>query len=125
MPASTVMTGPQLANLSGMVATLVTENLTGLEEQRQQLMVEKQVVLGRRATWQRAQERMADLEAWCRSVASQLGNLTYDQKRMALDALGVRVIVWRSDHSPRYRIEANIPLDEPIVSRTGRSSSRG
>ena len=115
----------QLANLGGSIAALVTEKLTSLEEQRQQLLVEKQVVLGRRATWLRARERMADLEAWCRNVADKLGHLTYEQKRLALDALGVRVIVWRSDHSPRYRIEANIPLEEPIVSRTGRSSCRG
>ena len=66
---------------------------------------------------------MADLELWCRNVAERLDGLAYEQKRMALDALGVRVEVWRSDHEPRYRIEANVPLEEPIVSRTCRSSS--
>ena len=47
--------------------------------------------------------------AWCRTVAENIQELTYDQKRLALDALGVRVTVWRKgDRAPR--IEASIRL---------------
>jgi hypothetical protein len=36
----------------------------------------------------------------------------YLEKRTALDALGVMVKVWRSDHTPRWEAEASIPLSE-------------
>jgi hypothetical protein len=41
--------------------------------------------------------------------------MTYADKRLALDALGVQAKVWRSDHEPRYEITASIPLDAPHV----------
>lgn len=56
------------------------------------------------------------LEEGCRRVGANLGNLTYEQRRLTLDALGVEARVYRSDHEPRYVIMASIPLDRPIVS---------
>ena len=32
----------------------------------------------------------------------QIEGMTYQQKRMALDALGVTARVYRADHQPRY-----------------------
>jgi hypothetical protein len=39
--------------------------------------------------------------------------MTYDQKRTALDALGIQARVWKTDHDPRYLITAGLPLDPP------------
>jgi site-specific DNA recombinase len=100
----------QLANVGGAVANLVTEKLAALEAKREQFASERDAILLRQRAWKTASQRLEDLEAWCRSVAANLGDLAYDQKRLALDALGVRVFVWRADHTPRYTIEATIPL---------------
>jgi hypothetical protein len=47
-----------------------------------------------------------------RAGLRRLGELTYDQRRLALDALGVHVRVWRPDHPNRFKIEASIPLGD-------------
>ena len=105
----------QLANVSGAVAELVTQKLAGLEAQRQQLQGEREAILGRRQSWIAARGQLADLERWCRGVAANLRSLTYQQKRDALDALNVRVRLYRQDAPDRFVIEAGIPLDDPIV----------
>jgi hypothetical protein len=57
-----------------------------------------------------AQERLDDFEAWCHNVAAYVEDLTYDQKRTALDELGVKVQVWRGDRDPRWKINAKMPF---------------
>ena len=57
---------------------------------------------------------------WCRTVADHLGALIYEQKRLALDALGIQVQLWKADHTPRFQITATIPLD-----RRGQSAEAG
>jgi hypothetical protein len=58
-------------------------------------------------------ERIVSIKTWCRKVGARLDQMTYDQKRTALDALGVQVRVWKSSHDPRYLITAGVPLDPP------------
>ncbi len=59
-------------------------------------------------------DRLADLAAWCSRVAGNLPTLTYDEKRMVLDALGVEVRVYRTDHDPRWEITmAPTPGEDP------------
>jgi site-specific DNA recombinase len=114
----------QLANVSGGVAELVTQKLSGLEAERQQLQSERDAILRRRQSWIAARQRVADLETWCRTVATKLGEFTYQQKRDALDALGVRVKVYRQDAPDRVVVEGSIPLDAPIVYPTPARSAR-
>jgi hypothetical protein len=59
---------------------------------------------------------MRDVVTWCRQIAARLDTLTYEQRRLALDALNVSAKVYRHDHEPRYVITASIPLDDVIVS---------
>jgi site-specific DNA recombinase len=97
-------------------APLQTE-LVALGARRRQLEQEREGILSRRAGWEAAQGRLAELEAWCEAVAAKLGTLTYAQRRLALEALGVEARVWRADVHPRYQITASIPLP-PIASET-------
>lgn len=39
--------------------------------------------------------------------------MNYQQRRTALDALGVQVRVWKTDHNPRFLITAGAPLESP------------
>lgn len=89
----------------------IVAQLSMLAQSRRRLEAERDQILAQRDAWQAAQHRLDDLRAWCETVASRLDTLTYEQKREALYALGVRVLVYRRDHDPHYRIEANIPLN--------------
>ena len=100
----------QLANLGATIADLVREKMAALAAQRQQLLTERERILLRQQAWQEAQNRLDELETWCRKVAANLGSFTYTQKRLALDALQVQVRVWGTDHEPRWEVTASIPL---------------
>jgi site-specific DNA recombinase len=116
----------QLADLGGPVAALVTERLGALQAQREQLAAERERVLARSRTWRAARERLGTLQTWCRSVATRLADLSYEQKRLALDALGARVKVWKTEHEPRYEVALSIPLSDAgsIVFGSRRGSAR-
>ena len=55
--------------------------------------------------------RLDELEAWCATVAAKLKNPTYDDKRLALDALDVHVKLYPASHTPRWEIDASMPLN--------------
>ena len=92
---------------------LVTEKLATLEAQHAQLGGERDAILGRRSAWRAWRARLGDLQAWCRTVAANVDDLDYDGRRLAMEALGVRVTLWGTDHTPRYEILTN--LDPAIV----------
>lgn len=47
---------------------------------------------------QAVMDRFADLEDWCRKVRGSFSHLSYDNTRLALDAVGVRAFTWRQGH---------------------------
>ena len=114
------------ANISRRVAALDVDDvaapllaeLANLGKQRRQLQTERSAIAARQDGWQAARSQLGDVQSWCRDIAGRLGTLTYEQKRLALEALGVQVQVWRSDHDPRYMITASIPLGDPEPSQT-------
>jgi len=114
-----------LAHVNGTAGAVIAEKINTLENQRAQLTAERESIFGRSQAWSRAQERLGDLQAWCAAMAKSLGTLTYQEKRLALDALGVQAKVWRTDHEPRYEIRASIPLEGVIVERSTRSPCPG
>lgn len=112
----------ELAAFGPAVAAAVRERAAGLETEHARLQAERERVLARRAAWEQAQERLGDIQAWCNSVAVNLAEQTYAQKREALEALGIAVTVWPSDHTPRWTITTDIPFDASIVdSSSGRA----
>jgi site-specific DNA recombinase len=106
----------QLANLGGSVASLVSDKLNALDGQRQRLEEERAEILARQSAWLAAQARIADIRAWCERVAKNIDRLTYNEKRDALIALDVRVMLHRADHTPRWEITASLPLDVSTTS---------
>jgi hypothetical protein len=99
----------------------VVAQIEALRTQERVLATERDQILGRRANWAAGRQRLANVKAWCRKVGARLDQMTYDQKRTALDALGVHVRVWKANHDPRYLIMAGVPLDPP--GQTGQDSS--
>ena len=89
----------------------VAAEMRALAERKRQLQEERAAILARRAGWEEALGQLAGLERWCRTVAANLRGLTYAQRRMALDALNIRVRLFQQGEEPRYEITAAIPLD--------------
>jgi site-specific DNA recombinase len=104
-----------LANLGKNVAAIVRERLEALDRERERLQAERATILASRTAWESAQGRLGELEAWCKTVAANLVEFGYEQKRLALEALGVSAKVWRAGHEPRYEITADIQFEAPIV----------
>jgi hypothetical protein len=101
-----------LGLVTGAAAELIAGKLAELEGQYDRLMAEREAILQRHQTWKAAQARLTSLERWCRIFGANLGQLTYEERREALEALGIKAKVYRADHTPRIVIEANILLDE-------------
>lgn len=119
----------QLANMTDAIsmainadalATLVAR-LDQESAQKSRLLEEREGILRRREAWLSAESQLGSLTEWCRTVAARLGHLTYEEKRLALEALGVQATVYRKDHDPRYVITASIPMDGSITSETPRA----
>ncbi len=97
---------------------LVTADVNSLTSQKRQLHDERTAIEHRQAAWQATGEQLLQLEDWCRRVATNLPTLDYTQKRSLLEALEVRVILYHSNHDPRYEIRATIPMRDDIASVT-------
>lgn len=63
---------------------------------RDQLLNERNGLARRRDAWAAAGDRMRELVAWCELVASRLKTFSWQEKRLALDALSVQVQVFPS-----------------------------
>ena len=112
----------RLALVDDEAATAVAEEINALATRKRRLEQERADLVTRQAGWQAAQERLESFEAWCGRVSATLESLTFEQRRLALDALGVQARVYRGDHDPRYVITASMPLDGPIASTSVSSS---
>ncbi|MDP9369421.1 MAG: recombinase family protein [Chloroflexota bacterium] len=92
-------------------AAVVAAEVNTLASQRKQLQVEREAVEARSAGWRATQDQLDSLEAWCRRVAVNLDELAYEEKRHLLDALGVQIRLYHTDHAPRFEVVASLPLD--------------
>jgi site-specific DNA recombinase len=88
-----------------------------LVELRQLGVESKALRLDQQQLRRRAADHDADTNAlnnitsWCHRVSKNLSTLTYQEKRLILDALGVSVRVFRADHEPRWEITmAPLPI---------------
>lgn len=97
------------------LVAVVREKLAALTEQKRQLQTERDSVLARHAGWERAQQHITDIQAWCTALAEELASLDYTARRTALEALGVEARLFRQGDDPRYVITARVPLGEQVV----------
>ena len=66
--------------------------------------------------------RLRSLSEWCQTVTANLDVLTYDEKRLALEGLGVRVQIWRpatTDEQGNPYPRWQIVLDPVLPLRSG------
>jgi site-specific DNA recombinase len=90
--------------------------LTELKQSR--TTVENEIVefKSQQAHWRDAQLVLSNLSEWTRTVGVNLDRLTWKERRLVLDALGVRLTVFPHGHEPRFVMDAEIPVE--VVSPT-------
>jgi site-specific DNA recombinase len=104
--------GRQRQNLSRAIASMdndeaaepLVADLGRLADERRSLSARRDALASQAAGADVDRERLKGLREWRTRVAANLDRLTYDQKRMVLEALGVVVSVYREDHEPRIEI---------------------
>jgi site-specific DNA recombinase len=86
------------------VAPLMLE-LQYLAVDAKNISTERENLVLRAENSESERQKLHDLAAWCTQVAGKLPCLTYEEKRLILDALGVSVTLYRADHDPRWEIK--------------------
>jgi site-specific DNA recombinase len=104
---------------------MVAARMDELGERIETLAGRRAEVLAHHETRLAASDQARLFVDWCARVAGNLRVLDYGQKRLALDALGVQITVYRADHAPRWTMTASIPLEaggeEIVYPMAGRS----
>jgi len=96
------------------LATLMMGEIKALTAHHMMLETEEANLLERQRQWQTQQSDLSSALAFVeamRAVLDDTDALTNDDKRLLLTALGVKVIVFKSGHEPRFAVTASIPLD--------------
>jgi site-specific DNA recombinase len=74
----------------------------GLEEKRD-------IILREKINWMDVQKALVDFKVWCGTVRPKMDNPTYvpsyEEKRNALERLGITVYVYPADHKPRIHFK--------------------
>jgi hypothetical protein len=92
------------------------EELTELRRSRIRIEAEITEIKAQQARWRDAQLAVRNLADWTRTVGANLDRLTWKERRLVLDALGVRLTVFPHGHEPRFVMDAEIPIE--VVSPT-------
>jgi hypothetical protein len=93
-------------------------------EQGRGLAADRERLLAEQAAWEAQQARWAGVEAWMAAAAAQLEHLRPEQRRQAVEMLGVEVRLFAPAAAERWTASARLPsLDVPFTLRTCRSST--
>ncbi len=90
-------------------AAAVATRINALAGQRRALEGEREAILARHAAWEEGARWLDGVERYRQQIAARLTTLDFAGKRVALEALGVEVRLFRSDHEPRWIVNALIP----------------
>jgi site-specific DNA recombinase len=109
-------------------ATPLIAELKSLAEQKKAVERERDALVQRIADRDEEAAQVQSFAAWCQTVAANLDTLTYDEKRLALHALGVQVRVWTKNARdeageplPRWDLQVRLLTPSPsLVSYTTR-----
>ena len=105
---------------------LMTRELIELSSQYRQLETERAGKVAHAAGEIAENQRLLDLALWCTRAASNLDALSYNERRMVFEALGVSVRVWTCDHDPRWELTLApmpVPTEGSVVFSTVSGSS--
>jgi site-specific DNA recombinase len=90
---------------------LLTGQLTALQRQCAGLLSDWERLLARQQLWQSTQSSLVQLGDWCKTIAERVDTMSWADKRVVLDALGVHVKLYPHRSELRFIIAADIPVE--------------
>lgn len=85
-----------------------------LAQEKRKLEKEREAILSKRGNIEEENKVIESFRNWCTEIREKLDNPeytpTYQEKRLALEMLRIKAIVWRREHTPRFKFEAT-PID--------------
>ncbi len=89
----------------------IVAEIAQLAKRRAGLVAERDTLLARRSQRDAVYATLLGIEEWCRVVSENLQHLSYQERRIAIEALGVSVKVFPRGQNPRHITE----MDPTIV----------
>jgi site-specific DNA recombinase len=91
-------------------AALLLRELEQSTRQQRAVDAEREQLLARQAALHASRRQLLDLDAWRARMAANLDALTWEERRLLMDLLGIRVQVWRHGHDPRWQLSSVVDL---------------
>lgn len=110
-----------LSDLDAVSGQVIRRELATLSTRYTALQAEREALLDRQQAWEDARERMRDLQAACSRVTQKVETLSYQYRRLALEAYKVQAKVWPVGHEPRYEMTCRPFADAIVSTRAGGS----
>ncbi len=98
------------------VASNLLVELQHLTNRKREMESDIQALAERQRAWSSAQVDLRSLSNWRRDASANLDDLTYEERRLLFDLLGLQIEVWKADHKPRFLLRMN--LHSSIVTST-------
>ena len=96
--------------------------MKSLAERKRALEAERDALAQRIADQDAEDAKVTGLTEWCSRVGANLNTLSYDERRMAIDALGVQVRAYRKgsldaagNPYPRWQMTMNPVMPEAVI----------
>ncbi len=90
---------------------LLTTELGKIERERADTQAVVDQLESRLAEQQQLIEQLETIPTYCERVRQNLGTFTFEEKRLALEALGIRVTV----NGRQWRLEGSIPINDGVL----------
>jgi site-specific DNA recombinase len=97
--------------------SVLTSQLTTMRSQRSALLIDREQLLVRQQTWSSTQSSITQLASWCKTIGTRVDDMSWAEKRVTLDALGVHITLFPHTKNPRFVITADLPI-EPVLDTT-------
>lgn len=94
------------------LAAPLTDELQRLGLRHKSLAEERDSLAEKRQDWEDAQARLLDLELWLDPVREVLADVSYPNKRLALEALGARIGVYPAawNYPQQWQLQVGLPI---------------
>ncbi len=99
------------------VAETLLNQLKVVNQAIHRLREERELVCAPKGRWEQALAGANRVEAWVEAMQDAVSDLSDEEKRLLLEALDIRVRVYRQGHEPRIIIDGAVPLDDIALIR--------
>lgn len=99
------------------VATVLVDQMKVVNRTIKELQAEREKLAVRHQDWEQTRASASQLERWVERMRETVSDLPDEEKRLLIEALDIRVRVYRQGHDPRVIVDGAVPLDDIALTR--------